>query len=108
MSTEPTTGALNSIGAIDAHSQLLRHRRVPDRLVSGRAVVARPSDGAALVFDATSTVVWVLLDDWIDRATLATELAQHFADSSGAELAAALDSVLELFEDGDLLERSSP
>ena len=71
-------------------------------------MVARPSDGAALVLDATSTVVWVLLDEWLDRERLMAELADHFTESDPSELAGALDSVLDLLEDGELLERSSP
>ena len=82
-----------------------RQRCVPLRAIAEGVIVARPSDGAAVIMQATAAVVWRALDDWTTSGAIDRTLAETYPAVSAAERVAARAEILETLRRDDLLER---
>ena len=91
-------------GGALASADLVRHRRVPMRVLGGETIVARPRDGAPVVMASTATVVWRSLDDWTTAGEIARHLAEVFPEIGDTDRMAAQAEILQMLRDEDLLE----
>lgn len=86
----------------------MRRRPVPHRGVGGQVVVARPADGVATALNATTALVWFLLDDWRGVDDLEDLLSDHYPEVPRTERRDGLSKALTLLFDEDLVERLEP
>src|SRR3954452_15256910 len=83
----------------------LRRRSVPERIVGGDVIIARPSDGEPVVMSPVAGLVWQLLDDWTAVVDVDRRLMEAFPDVSTEDRVAARNEVLQTLQGDDLLER---
>ena len=86
-------------------AEVVRHRRVPMRVLRGETIVARPRDGAPVVMASTAALVWQQLDGWTTPRAIDRLLAAAFPEVAGDERVAARTEILKMLRDEDLLER---
>src|SRR5512134_1823895 len=84
---------------------LLRRRRVPTRVLADKVIVARPGDGAPVVFAATAAFVWRLLEGWTTASEIDRRLADAFPEIAEADRVTARIEILAMLQDEDLVER---
>lgn len=82
-----------------------RHRALPERTVGDQVVVARPRDRSAVLLGATAAIVWRATSSWTTVADLESLLAERHSDVGAVERSEALDQILEMLFDDELLER---
>lgn len=83
-----------------------RRRLVPLRAVGDEVVVARPSDGEALLLAGAAAHIWALVEVWCTEADLEQSLAELFPDIDGDERSHAVSEVLMMLSSEGLIERS--
>jgi hypothetical protein len=89
-----------------AEPTLMRHRRVPTRVVGDTVIAAEPRDGAPVTMVAAAAVTWLQLDDWTTTAALDLCLSDVFPEISMQERVEARNEILSTLESHDFLERS--
>jgi hypothetical protein len=95
-----------SQAAKPSRESTLRHRRVPVRALPDALMVARPSDGAAVMLESTAASVWHLLDDWTTPDAVDRRLGDMFPGVAPADRSAARVQILQTLWDEGLLERA--
>jgi hypothetical protein len=98
---EPTESAEESA----ERASLLRHRRVPNRVVGDTVIAARPRDGAPVTMTSAAALAWHQLDDWTTPAAIDVRLADAFPEVPTKERVAARNEILRTLRNDDLLER---
>jgi hypothetical protein len=83
----------------------VRLRNVPKRQVLDQIVLARPSDGTAIVLHSAAALIWYLLEEWTDFEELALLLTERYPTTTESDRERGLTEVLGLLEKEDLLER---
>ncbi len=73
---------------------MLQRVATPYRVVDGQVVLARPSDGDALVLSGAVATVWLQLEHRIAHADLLARLRALAADTGG-DAGVPLDTVLD-------------
>jgi hypothetical protein len=75
------------------------------RTVGPTVIVARPRDGAPVVMPTVAARIWRGLDRWTTTEEIDRDLAQTFPEVPDEERVAALQEILTVLHDEDLVER---
>lgn len=86
----------------------MRRRRRPQRRVADEILVARVSDGSAVLLNPMATLIWDALEGWQDEDGLVAELARRFPDVGHEERTRAVSEALQMLDREDLLEHGEP
>lgn len=76
--------------------------------MADETLVARTSDGSAVLLNPVATLVWDALADWQDTAGLVAVLARQFPEVGHEERSHAVCEALALLGEEDLLEHAEP